>query len=269
MTAYPRRSSYGIFVRFRRSRLALRRGVIRLEDALAIAEQLRANRFHDRGDIFVVKEPEGTIVELAHRATVPPPAPPLTAAATPAPAYAADPAGESALFAGPPLHEEAPPGTRAFFPIPSDEGAPPSVPVLLPIFPGPAIRALTRAGDAVPAWAHPGGSAAPGPTGKRGTLAREIAEILLLFERLERFRNTIDRAHAAQERFDRARFAAEGVLRSRGGSVPDALLRSQERLGAVRVSVAQAVDSFERVTTLLERRLEAVWGDAATRMRAS
>src|SRR5271170_2062230 len=73
VTAYPRQTSYGIFVRFRRSRLALRRGVTHLEEALTIAQQLRASRFHDRGEIFVVKEPEGTIVELEPAAGAPPP----------------------------------------------------------------------------------------------------------------------------------------------------------------------------------------------------
>ena len=76
MTTPPKPSSYGIYVRFRRSRLALRRGVPELADALALAEELRASRFHDRGDIFVVKEPEGTVVEL-------PSAPPLGTPAEP------------------------------------------------------------------------------------------------------------------------------------------------------------------------------------------
>jgi hypothetical protein len=59
------RSCYSIFVKFRRSRLALRRGIVRREEALAIAEELRAGRFHDRDDIFVIKEPEGTVVDAS------------------------------------------------------------------------------------------------------------------------------------------------------------------------------------------------------------
>src|SRR5262249_4527911 len=98
-------------------------------------------------------------------------------------------------------------------------------------------------------------------------LAREIAAILLLFQRIEHFRQAIDRAHAAQARFDRAFSATEGALRS-GGGVPDGLLRSQKRLGVVRASVAESLDSFERVTNLLERRLEAVWAHAPPRAPA-
>jgi hypothetical protein len=65
MATFPKSPSYSIFVRFRRSRLALRRGIPRLEDALAIAEQMRAARFHDRSGVFVVREPEGTVIPLA------------------------------------------------------------------------------------------------------------------------------------------------------------------------------------------------------------
>ncbi len=72
MNQYPRRPSYDIYVRFRRTRLVLRRGIPRMEDAFAIAAALRASRFHDRGEIFVVKAPEGVIVEPAAE---PPPSP--------------------------------------------------------------------------------------------------------------------------------------------------------------------------------------------------
>jgi hypothetical protein len=95
MAAYPRRPSYSIFVRFRRSRLALRRGIAREEDALAIAEELRAGRFHDQGDVFVVKEPEGTVLEL----------PPLPAAA-PAPTPFALPSQSSSTPPSPIAAEE-------------------------------------------------------------------------------------------------------------------------------------------------------------------
>lgn len=54
--------SYSIFVRFRGSRLPLRRGIRDEETALALARELRANRFHDANSVFVVKEPEGRIV---------------------------------------------------------------------------------------------------------------------------------------------------------------------------------------------------------------
>ncbi len=76
MSRHLQRASYGIYVRFRRSRLPLRKGIDTLEHALVAAAALRAGRFHDGGDVFVVKEPEGTIVEptLAEPSTLPPPA---------------------------------------------------------------------------------------------------------------------------------------------------------------------------------------------------
>jgi hypothetical protein len=59
------RPSYSIFVRFRKSRLALRRGIVRLEDACALADELRKNRFHNQDAVFVVREPEGVVVDPA------------------------------------------------------------------------------------------------------------------------------------------------------------------------------------------------------------
>ena len=94
MRRHLQRASYGIYVRFRRSRLPLRRGIDTLEHALVAAAALRASRFHDRGDIFVVKEPEGTIVEpdLADPPSPPqPPAPPSSPEAPPDEARHHDP----------------------------------------------------------------------------------------------------------------------------------------------------------------------------------
>ena len=48
-----RRSEFSVFVRFRGSRLLLRRGIRSFAEASVIAEELRANRFHDREAIFI------------------------------------------------------------------------------------------------------------------------------------------------------------------------------------------------------------------------
>lgn len=58
----PRGITYGVFVRFRRSRLALRRGIARIEEAVAIAEALRAERLHGRDEVFVARESDGVAV---------------------------------------------------------------------------------------------------------------------------------------------------------------------------------------------------------------
>jgi hypothetical protein len=86
----PRVLGYGIFVRFRRSRLPLRRGIAKLEDAIALAEQFRAERFHAPDAVFVVKEPEGTIVSTLTPVVTaaplplgPPPSPPSVPASVP------------------------------------------------------------------------------------------------------------------------------------------------------------------------------------------
>jgi hypothetical protein len=72
-----RASSYGIFVRFRKTKLALRRGITSLPLALEIAAQLRADRLHGQRDVFIIKHPEGTVVELPppERVAAPSPAP--------------------------------------------------------------------------------------------------------------------------------------------------------------------------------------------------
>ena len=195
MTTHPKRSSYGIFVRFRRSRLALRRGVTELADAIALAEELRASRFHDRGDIFLVKEPEGTIVEL---------------------------------------------------PTAAPEGA------------APVEREAERPGLS-PARASGEPALSSGPPAAKPGLSR----ILQLGERVDHARRAIARAHTAQDRFLRAVAAAEGVLCKHGESAPsDAFRRNHERLGTLVASVAQTLASFERVGTVMERRLERAWAEA-------
>src|SRR5262245_6510332 len=64
-------TTFGVFVRFRKSRLPLRRGISRLEDALAVAATLRRDRLHGQDDVFVVREPDGIVVddETASEAT--------------------------------------------------------------------------------------------------------------------------------------------------------------------------------------------------------
>jgi hypothetical protein len=115
---------YGIFVRFRRSRLPLRRDIAKLEDALAIAEQIRAERFHKREAVFVVKEPEGTVV-TAGSAEVPQEE--LSAASTAAPS----PLPPSPLPPAPRLPSAVaplslPPGS----PLPFSSSVPPAPPAL-------------------------------------------------------------------------------------------------------------------------------------------
>lgn len=216
-SVYPRRSSYGIFVRFRRSRLALRRGVTLLEDALAIAEQLRASRFHDRGEIFVVKEPEGTIVETEPAAGAAPPPDPI-------------------VTAEPPRAE------------------PPPAPAL----------------DVAPAWTPIVPPRAPSDDGGHASrrIHRERATVLRLIEQIDQVRRAIDRSHAALARLDRAFAAGEGLLQARGESSPEAFRRNHERLGALRMSAANGVASFEETAVLLERRLECAWADATAQPRA-
>lgn len=55
--------TYGVFVRFRRSKLRLRRGIARLEDAMAIAESLRRERLDGGSDVFVARESDGAVVD--------------------------------------------------------------------------------------------------------------------------------------------------------------------------------------------------------------
>lgn len=71
-----RRTTYGVFVRFRKSRLPMRRGIGRLEEALEIAETLRRERLHGPDDVFVVRETDGVRVDGAA-----PSAPPATSGA--------------------------------------------------------------------------------------------------------------------------------------------------------------------------------------------
>ncbi len=95
MSKRSQRASFGVYVRFRRSRLPLRRGIDTLEQALAAATALRASRFHDGGDVFVVREPEGTIVELVEAApaagSLQSSAPPSSAPPSSAPPSSASP----------------------------------------------------------------------------------------------------------------------------------------------------------------------------------
>jgi hypothetical protein len=64
-------ATYGVFVRFRQKRLALRRGIPCIEDAVAIAEALRAERLHGRDDVFVARERDGEAVTAADEPTDP------------------------------------------------------------------------------------------------------------------------------------------------------------------------------------------------------
>src|SRR4051812_41840694 len=63
MPAILRAPTYSVFVRFRQSRLTMRRGIRDLGEAIHFATGLRANRFHDRDNVFVVREPGGEIVD--------------------------------------------------------------------------------------------------------------------------------------------------------------------------------------------------------------
>ncbi len=111
-----------MFVTFRSTRLALARGVARLDEAMAMAEELRRTRFHDREAVFIVKHPGGEIIRLPtppkpRKRTRKPPTPraakgpaeaPGKAAAAPSPAPAPSPPPEApARREIPPLAERA------------------------------------------------------------------------------------------------------------------------------------------------------------------
>jgi hypothetical protein len=54
---------YGVFVRFRRTRLTMKRGIEDLAEALEFARQVRALRFHDPESVVVLREPDGVAVD--------------------------------------------------------------------------------------------------------------------------------------------------------------------------------------------------------------
>jgi hypothetical protein len=225
MNQYPRRPSYGIFVRFRRSRLALRRGISRLEDALQIADALRVSRFHDRGDIFVVKEPEGTIV-----APAPQPGHPLTTEGTPGDAVTMGPSPPSPVT----------PETCPENPAPPGRG------------PSPAAEDVPQLPSSIARIAHVEWALL-----SARAVEDERAKVERLVAQLGRTRRAIARARAAQERFEGAFAAVESAIRRHGGRPPDALRRHQERLHASRESTERTVASCERMAALLEARIEA------------
>lgn len=231
------RSGYGIFVRFRRSRLTLRRGIVRVEDALALAEELRASRFHDRGDIFVVKEPEGIIVAEHGGATEARPATPDTAA---------EPPVEELLAAR----------------------LPPASPDLVAEPEGTVLEPDVPPSEAPAAWIYaPSKAATPGANGQpprtpRLAAERAFLQIFRLMGQLEAVRRELAQARAAHERLERAFAATEATIWTHGGGSSDALRRNHERLGRVRDSAVRTMASFERVATLIEQRLEAAWAEA-------
>jgi hypothetical protein len=248
LATYPRRPSYGIFVKFRRSRLALRRGIVHLEDALALAEQLRASRFHDRGDIFVVKEPEGTLIE------VPPPALPSVPPVTVAPAHPETPQSRWELRpavtmgALPPKPRPAPSQ-----PVPVDEAKPAP----------PTPQALGAVAEARPPVEIP-------PPARRSALPRassahELADLLRLIAQANDVRGTVDRARVAQARFERACQAMDHASQRHDAPPAVDLRHNQERLLALRTSSARSVASFERVAIVVERRLAVAWAEATGR----
>lgn len=51
--------SYSIFVRFRKSRLPLARGIDSFESALQRLESFRRERLHGRDDVFIVDDASG------------------------------------------------------------------------------------------------------------------------------------------------------------------------------------------------------------------
>jgi len=55
-------ASYSVFVRFRRKRLTLSRGIRSLDAALAFADRLRRERFHDPDSILVIDDRSGEAV---------------------------------------------------------------------------------------------------------------------------------------------------------------------------------------------------------------
>jgi hypothetical protein len=57
------RPSYSVFVRFRRTRLVMRRGIRSLDGALEFAEALRRERFHQPERVIVVDDATGRPIE--------------------------------------------------------------------------------------------------------------------------------------------------------------------------------------------------------------
>jgi hypothetical protein len=225
MNKYPRRSSYGIFVRFRRSRLSLRRGIVRLEDALALAEELRASRFHDRGDVFVIKEPEGTLVEALPEGSV-------SMGVSMGPQAGPNPGPAS----------QAPPAASVVEPTP-----------VQPALPPPATPHVLTVG-----------ASPPSPRSRGRSVGDDLATVYRLTFQLEQARRMIARTREAQARFDGAFAAAEKAILFHGVSPPDALRRHHERLGGAHDTASRAVASCEHIAALLEQRLEALWAEATS-----
>jgi hypothetical protein len=208
---YPRPPSYGIFVKFRRSRLALRRGIVTLEEALSLAEQIRESRFHDRGDVFVVKEPEDVTVDAEWLR-------PRTVADA---VQVAQVAGTGLGRVNSPIGGTAP---RASSPAPAAPS--PSPPQRYPL---------------------------------------PLDSLLRLSAQVDRMGRAVDRARAAQARFDSACLTAGDTL-SRWEKAPGAgggpiagLRQSVDRALALRGSAARSIASFESASLLFRRRVEAVW----------
>jgi len=61
------RKTYSVFTRFRRSRLALGRGMPTVEVAIAFANRVRQVRFHDPDHVFVVDDETGAVVDEPER----------------------------------------------------------------------------------------------------------------------------------------------------------------------------------------------------------
>jgi hypothetical protein len=55
--------TYGVFVRFRRQRLTLRRHLPTLEEGLAFAREIRTLRFHNPDRVILVRETDDAIVD--------------------------------------------------------------------------------------------------------------------------------------------------------------------------------------------------------------
>jgi hypothetical protein len=216
---------FSVFVRFRKSRLPLRRGIGSLEEAVAAAEALRRERLHGKDDIFIVREPEGTVIELPALSVAMGP----QAAPNPAPA-------EPAL---------------------SVTMGPQAAPNPAPAEPSPRVAESPAPPSSLPP-ASPG-SFPPGPPTSPSPVASTTRASTLLppedashLARVAEARRVVARATEAGARFDRSVAALDAVLQ-RGGA-PAALVEHQARTVALRALWARALASFEQAAVLVAAR---------------
>ena len=63
----PRNSTFSVYVRFRKGRLPLKKGIRTIEEAREMLRALRAERFHDANQLFLVDEDTGVEIQAVRR----------------------------------------------------------------------------------------------------------------------------------------------------------------------------------------------------------